>query len=482
MGVMSLVLINICAVLSLRNMPVLATHGWSLIFWYLLFTVTFLIPTALVSADLSFRFPKAGGMYSWIKEANSEKMGFIGIFAMWTNNLIWYPAVISYMVIIFTYSIASPELVENSLFMGCTMLLAVAGFTAFNMFLNKYASKFVTAGTLLGTVFPFILLIVLSAIWLLCGNTSLMEPFSFKALLPHFESDSLTFAGNLIYVFTGMEIAGFYLFSAKNPYVTAPRAAFIASAIILVVSIVGTIAVAAVVPAEFLFGISGMNGGVLEAFHIMFDYFDLSWLMLPLGLLLLLGVIVQVSTYMDGPGRGLQRAAMDGYMPPFFRKISKDGAPKNIFLVHGVVSSLFVGVYVMTMHSPFNAYWILTSMATLLVIVKYYLLFISYLKVRKKYPDVKTGFKFGNGKTGIVMAYLGIIVLFFSFVFVLMPPVDYGTVVNILYAGLILLVFAVVGIIVPLLLYAKKKDSWNPTEEEMRTYLHHNNELDDCDS
>lgn len=478
MGVMSLVLINICAVVSLRNMPVLATSGWSLIFWYLLFTVAFLIPTALVSADLSFRCPKAGGMYAWIKEANSGKMGFVGIFAMWTNNLIWFPAVISYMVIIFTYSIASPELAENTLFMGCTMLLAVAGFTAFNMFLNRYASRFIAVGTMLGTIIPFVLLIVLSAVWILSGNVSLMEPFSFKALLPH-GSDSLTFAGNIIFVFTGMEIAGFYLVSAKDPYVTAPRAAFIASAIILAVSIIGTIAVASVVQPEFLFGISGMNGGVLEAFHIMFDSFGLSWLMLPLGLLLLLGVVVQVSTYMDGPGRGLQRAAMDGYMPEFFRKTSKDGAPKNIFLVHGLVSSLFVGVYVLTMGSQFNAYWILTSMATLMVIVKYYLLFDSYLKVRRKNPDVKTGFKFGNGKLGIVMAYLGIIVLLFSFVFVLTPPVDYGMITNLIYAGIILLVFVVVGIIIPLLLYAKKKDSWNPTEEEMRAYLRNNNELDD---
>ncbi|MCQ2356299.1 MAG: amino acid permease, partial [Methanocorpusculum sp.] len=69
LGIISLAMINVAAVLSLRNFPTMAMEGWGMIFWYVLFTVCFLIPTALVAAELASTWPKAGGIYAWVKEA-----------------------------------------------------------------------------------------------------------------------------------------------------------------------------------------------------------------------------------------------------------------------------------------------------------------------------------------------------------------------------------------------------------------------------
>jgi len=47
LGVFVLAMINVAAVLSLRNFPTMAEYGWELIFWVLLGTVFFLVPIRL---------------------------------------------------------------------------------------------------------------------------------------------------------------------------------------------------------------------------------------------------------------------------------------------------------------------------------------------------------------------------------------------------------------------------------------------------
>ena len=44
LGLFALAMINVAAVLSLRNYPSMATYGWSSIGWYLIGTIAFLIP------------------------------------------------------------------------------------------------------------------------------------------------------------------------------------------------------------------------------------------------------------------------------------------------------------------------------------------------------------------------------------------------------------------------------------------------------
>ena len=65
----TLIMITVIAVDSLRSIPLSAQYGFSLVFYYLLGAVVFLIPSALVSAELASTFPKTGGLYVWIKEA-----------------------------------------------------------------------------------------------------------------------------------------------------------------------------------------------------------------------------------------------------------------------------------------------------------------------------------------------------------------------------------------------------------------------------
>ena len=62
----ALVMLISGAIDSLRNLPTTALFGPTLIFFFVIAAVLFLIPTALVSAELSSTFPKSGGVYDWV--------------------------------------------------------------------------------------------------------------------------------------------------------------------------------------------------------------------------------------------------------------------------------------------------------------------------------------------------------------------------------------------------------------------------------
>jgi len=47
LGIFALAMINVAAVLSIRNFPSMAMYGWECIGWYIIGTILFLIPYPL---------------------------------------------------------------------------------------------------------------------------------------------------------------------------------------------------------------------------------------------------------------------------------------------------------------------------------------------------------------------------------------------------------------------------------------------------
>jgi len=67
LGVFVLAMINVCIIASLRSLPLMAEEGFSLVFFFVVAALMFLIPSALVSAELATGWPKNGGVYLWAK-------------------------------------------------------------------------------------------------------------------------------------------------------------------------------------------------------------------------------------------------------------------------------------------------------------------------------------------------------------------------------------------------------------------------------
>ena len=97
LSVMTLAIMNVAAVVSLRGLPAEATYGLSSAFYYLFAAIVFLIPTALVAAELAAMFAnKQGGVFRWVGEAMGTRTGFLAIFLQWVESTIWFPTVLTF--------------------------------------------------------------------------------------------------------------------------------------------------------------------------------------------------------------------------------------------------------------------------------------------------------------------------------------------------------------------------------------------------
>jgi amino acid transporter len=67
-------------VTSLRGLPVMAAEEWTMFVYIGFAVILFLIPAALVSAELGSAFSdRKGGVYTWIGEAFGQRWGFLGV-------------------------------------------------------------------------------------------------------------------------------------------------------------------------------------------------------------------------------------------------------------------------------------------------------------------------------------------------------------------------------------------------------------------
>ena len=89
-----LVLFNIAAVAGIRWLAAAAHVGPGSLTLWLLAALTFFLPSALVIASLSARFPEEGGFYVWTKRAFGHWHGFLAAWVYFVSNILYFPTLL----------------------------------------------------------------------------------------------------------------------------------------------------------------------------------------------------------------------------------------------------------------------------------------------------------------------------------------------------------------------------------------------------
>ena len=184
LGVFSIIMITVGSVDSVRNLPTTALFGSSLIFFFTLGALLFLLPAALVSAELASASTESGGIYNWIKEAFGPRAGFLAVWFQWAENIVWYPAILSFVAGSIGY-LMSPELVQNKTFLMTIILSAFWITTFINLLGMNVSAWFSTLCAISGLIIPMILIISLGILWLIQSHP-LQIHFTSASILPHF--------------------------------------------------------------------------------------------------------------------------------------------------------------------------------------------------------------------------------------------------------------------------------------------------------
>jgi glutamate:GABA antiporter len=461
LGIFALAMINVAAVLSIRNFPSMAMFGWSCIGWYIIGTVLFLIPLSLAGAELATMLSeKGGGVYAWCREAFGTKGGFVAIFCEWSNNLVWFPTVLAFIASTLAYAL-SPALGNNSIYLFIVMMIAFWGTTAIAYFGEDISSKFQNYGVILGSIIPSVLIIGLGVYWILSGAAIVLPPFSWSQIVPTLNLSTLPFFATVILLFAGMEMAGFHALETRNPEKDYPKAMAISAVIIFGCTVLATLAIAFVIPADQL----SLAAGVMQAIEYFFNALNIPGAVAPMAVLITIGGVVSLAAWLIGPAKGLGVVAEEGNMPPVFNRTNKYGSPVAVLVVQALIGT-FISLLYVFLPSVNQAYWILSAMTVELLCIVYILVFASLIKLRYTKPDAPRPFKIPGGIPGIwIIGGMGAFGVIFAFIVGLMPTGSFTSGEAVAYVmGVLIGTFLLA--VPPLIFLKMKKPSWIETEQK----------------
>ncbi len=455
MGVLTLALVTVAALFSLSGLTENAVYGFSSIFFYAAAGILFFIPIALCSAFLATRFP-TGGVNVWVREAFGKKWGLLAIWLQWIQSLTLYMTILSFAAATLAFAV-DPSLAENNLYVLAVILIIFWGVTLINFRGMKLSTKLSTYGVMLGTLFPGALLILLSLLWLFQGNPIEIN-ISLDAIIPEFHGlNSLVLAIGGIVLYAGIEMSAAHITRLRDPSSQYPRAIFLAAGISLAAFILGSLAIAMVVPEAEI----SLVAGIMEAFTVLLSYYSFSWFIPVVLILMVAGTIAGINTWIAGPSRGILKVARQGSLPPIFQKVNKNDMPTTVLIIQGIVVTILGAVF-MLMPNVSDSFWILTAMTAQFYLAMYLLLFAATIYHAHKSPATrKKGlFTMPGGKIGVwIVAGVGFITSFAAILLGFFPPSQEAAVSPELYVG-ILLSGLIVVIAIPLIIYHLRKPGW----------------------
>ncbi|MCD6039378.1 MAG: gadC [Gammaproteobacteria bacterium] len=454
----ALVMLITGAIDSIRNLPTTALFGSSLIFFFIFSALVFLIPVALVSAELSSHSSEKSGIFHWIRLGLGEKTAFLAIWLQWINTMVWFPTILSFLVGTATYFI-EPTLVQNKFYLVSVVLATFWLLTWLNLKGLNFSAKFSSFCAITGMIIPMILIVTLAIVWLILGHPSQIH-FTASEMLPSLKhAENWTSLTAIMTAFLGMELATVHVTGIENPQKTFPKALFFSVFIILLTMILGSLAIAMVLPKEHI----NLVNGVMQAFTQFFAIYHFGWLVPIITVMLLLGTLGSTVSWVISPAKGLLHAAQIGYLPRFLTKENKQGVASYLLIVQAVLVS-FVCLAFLLMPSVNGCYWLLTALSTQLYVLMYVLMFLAAICLKYKMINKLQAFTIPGGKTGMWLAcLLGLvgcsITLFVGFI----PPV--GIDVGGIWHYEVVFASALIAMIVPVglfYLYRAKKPfvSW----------------------
>lgn len=449
-----LAMFNVSLMASLRNLPLVAELGFTSLFFFAVVALGFLLPAALVSAELATGWPKSGGIYVWVREAFGDKWGFFAIWMQWVHNVTWFPAILSFVAATLAY-IFNPALANNNLFLFIVILVGFWGMTALNYLGIKTSSMFSTIGVISGTIIPGLFIIFLGITWLSSGNP-IQISLANEPLIPNLaDPNNLVFMGGLFLAFAGLEVSAGYAGEVKNPQKNYPRAIIIAAIITFFLFLCGSLSISIVVPKTEISLVSGL----MEAFQLFLTNYHLAWLIPILAFLLIFGAIAETNSWIIGPVKALYTTTTHGNLPPIFKKINKHGMPTNLLLFQAIIVTC-AAVVLLLMPTASSAYWILTALSAQIYLVMYLTMFVAAISLRYTKPNVPRAYKIPHPHKGMwLVASLGIISSLFAIVITFLPPSQLH-VGNLLFYELFLFIGLAVMIALPLIMHAFKKPEW----------------------
>jgi amino acid transporter len=276
--------------------------------------------------------------------------------------------------------------------------------------------------------------------------------------------NQLMLLSGMMVALAGMEMSAIHVTGMKNPAKEFPKAIFTACFLVILLSVLGALAIALVIPPAEI----SLAAGADQAFAAMFRIFHIPWMTPVMCFLLSYGALTMVVTWVLGPSKGVLEVAKEGYLPQCWQHRNKEGMPTVILVIQAVISSL-LALVVLFMPTISGAFWLMSALTAQLYMVMYLLMFAAAIKLRYNKPDVPRAYKVPGGRIGMwLVSGIAFLTSLFAIITGFIPTPGVREKGGMYVLGYIefLLIGTAFFVILPLWLYKRSRKNHAPAVQE----------------
>jgi amino acid transporter len=433
LGVRDMTLFTVSAILLLDTLAATASVGVSSITWWIILGILFMVPYAMISAELGTAFPEQGGIYAWIRDTYGKRWSTRMSWLYWLNNVLWLSSVLVLFAGILSQMVAPDMSLAAKLTIAILVTWVVIGITILSLRIGKWIPN---VGAII-KLLAFIALIAGGIAHALGDGVTLANEFTFEAFVPEWKS-STQYISTIIYGMLGFELMSSAAEEMKHPQRDVPKAVFWSALIIFLMYLLGTFAILAAVPV----GEIDLVEGLVDTFRILLGESALGQAAaMLLGGCVLFTFFSNSVTWSIGCNRSAAEAAIDHELPRFFAiSHPQHGTPMGAAIALGACMTLVLLVYGALAGSHEELFWKLFAASAVIYMLPYIAACLAFYRARFMYPDIERPYKAPGGNTMALLmtvvcsAILGLSIILFMYV----PgegldwPVVVGSIVSIL--------------------------------------------------
>lgn len=436
---------------SIRNIPDVAAAGWPMFIYMGVATFLFALPICLIAGEFGSTFPEQGGPELWVRNTLGDNFGFATSWLLWTILFPGMVVVASALPPLIATAINIPKLGTNNIFTLIVILVSFWGMT----FLNRHFDMARITGKWvdwIGIYIPFIVMTILGVAAVIktgIHSNSILQGCHPQNILPiGKEAKSLAFFSPIALIFEGIELSSVYItrLKKKSYYPIGVLATLV---FMLVLNVINGFMEAAIISPSKI----NLNN-IVQPIVVYNQILGLpSWINNVFSILVGIGVCVQLSAWVSGPGKTMLASARDGYVTPKLKFWKKDrfGDSPSIMYVQAIVVSVFSCAYLLIPDIN-RAFLDLVNATSVIYCTVYVFMAIGFIKMRVTEPNLKSDFKVGN----TFVAWLIGLVLIVTIGVIMVATFIVGNLFNFLVVAII----SAVIIILPFIFYHFKRPSW----------------------
>ena len=398
-----MIFFTVCAILAIDTLSQSASYGFQTIFWLVVSAATFMVPYALLSAELGTTFPVEGAAYEWVRLAFGHFAGAITAVLYWLSNPIWLGGTLAAGAIAAMDALWGTHIAGNT---GLSILIGLAFvWTAVTMnILSLRSMKWVPN---LGAFVKIGLFVLFGALVVVTGTQH-----GYKGDTSNFFPTNIAIfvgvIGVLIFQWVGFEMQSNASEEMENPQRDVPRSVALSGVISVISYAIPIAGIVLLLGSKDLSNVSSFATGYQTAVGNALGggaQTIINWIV---GAAIVFALLSSGVVWLMGSDRLMAIGALQGSGPRVMGNFSsRFGTPITVNVLSGILSSVFVVATFLITSGNLKAYFgVVLGLAISTTTFSYLAVFPALWVLRRRYPNARRPYLVPGGMLGVAIVVI----------------------------------------------------------------------------